>query len=369
MSDQENSLEQIKENWTKIVRPYAVADHAKSWWQFSSSVIGFISTWYLAFLSLEVSYFLTIALGLLTAGFSVRLFIIMHDCGHGNFFKSKKMRTIIGHICGIFTITPYAQWTKSHGIHHSTSGNLDKRGIGDMLTHTTQEYEKLNWFDRLYYHCYRNPIFTFFLGPIYIFVVEYRTASKIDGPKEKNSVHLTNLALFCIILALSFAIGFKNFLLVQLPITMLACGIGSWLFYMQHQYEDPYWEREENWDFFDAAILGSSFYKLPKLLQYFSGNIGYHHIHHLSHMIPNYNLEKCMRENSLFQTPKTITFKDSIKCAFLNIYDEFEKELISFGQYRKRKLMQQGKSPDFSNTKKNQKLYSANENFISHIGK
>jgi len=335
------NLAQTADNWQKLVKPYAQADHKKSWWQFLSTLMGFALTWFLAYQSLRVSYWLTLLFCLFSTVFSVRLFIIFHDCGHGNYFKSKRLRTIIGYLCGILVLTPYWQWTKSHGIHHATSGNLDKRGIGDMLTYSIKEYEKLNWFHKLYYHCYRHPFMTFFLGPLMIFTIEYRFTAKIDGARERKSVYLTNLALLGILTLCYFTIGLKNFFLVQAPISIVACSVGSWLFYVQHQYAHPYWEKEENWSFFDAALKGSSYYKLPRILQYASGNIGLHHLHHLSHAIPNYNLEKCMNDNELFQTPITLTLKESFHCAFLNIYDEESQSLISFKEYRAQKKCQQ----------------------------
>ena len=325
---------QTKENWSKLVKPYAVANHNKSWIQFFSSIAGFMFFWFLAYKALAVSYLLTLALSSLSFLFSVRIFIILHDCGHGSYFKSKKLRTIVGYICGIFTITPYQQWTKSHGIHHSTSGNLDKRGIGDMLTYTTGEYEKLTLFQKVYYRFYRHPIMTFFLGPLYIFVVDYRFTSKIDGPKERKSVHITNAALALILIGAHFTIGLKAFFLIQFPITLIACSIGSWLFYVQHQYEDPYWEREENWDFFDAAIIGSSFYKLPKVFQWFTGNIGFHHVHHLSPRIPNYLLEKCYKENTIFQKITPITLWTGLKSLSFRLWDEENRKLVGYRYLR-----------------------------------
>jgi omega-6 fatty acid desaturase (delta-12 desaturase) len=323
-------------NWQKIVKPYTVPDHAKSWWQVANTLIPFFVLWVLAYKSLAISYWLTFAICVVAQAFVVRTFIIMHDCGHGSFFKSRRLRTIVGYITGILTFTPYWQWTRAHATHHSTSGNLDKRGTGDVWTATVEEYAAMTPWQRFGYKVYRFPLVNFVIGPVYIFQIRFRFFDKGDGPREKRSVIITNIALAAIIGTVSYFVGFKNFLLVQVPITVMCQIFGCWLFYVQHQYEDVYWRHEGDWDYFESAMKGSSFFKLPKVLQWASGNIGFHHLHHLSHQIPNYNLEKCHNENAIFQKPTTIGLFDSFKCASYKLYDEENKEMITFGQYRRR---------------------------------
>lgn len=330
------TTKQDPKNWKKIVRPYMEADHKKSWWQVANTLIPYFATWYLAYRSLEISYWLTLFFCLLNAGFMVRTFIIMHDCGHGSFFKSKKLRTIVGYITGFLTFTPYEQWTADHAAHHQTSGDLDRRGRGDVWTVTAQEYSNMSWSQRLGYRLYRNTFVTFIIGPIYLFQFRFRFTDKRDDAKGRKSVHICNAALLLIIGTLVYAIGWKAFLMIQIPATVVAQFTGTWLFYVQHQYEDVYWERHENWDYFDAAMKGCSYFKMSRLMHWFTGNIGFHHLHHLSHLIPNYNLRRAMEENEIFQEPSVVTWKTCWKTALMKVYDEDRKELITFSEYRKR---------------------------------
>ncbi|GAB4009778.1 MAG: fatty acid desaturase DesE [Bdellovibrio sp.] len=331
-----NLQKQDPKMWKKIVRPYMEVDHKKSWMQMANTLIPLVGMWYLTYRSLEISYLLTLALSFVTSFFFVRAFIIMHDCGHGTFFKTRKMRDFVGTILGVINFTPYHQWTKEHATHHNTSGNLDKRGHGDVWTMTVEEYNKATLFEKFQYRLYRNPLVTFVIGPIYIFQFRHRIFLKHDTAKERKSVVLTNILLVLSIWGLSSLVGFKNFLLVQVPILFIAQTVGCWLFYVQHQYENVYWGKGEKWSYVEAALKGCSFYKLPKILQWGTGNIGFHHIHHLSHLIPNYNLEKAYRENELFQNAPVLTFWMSFRCASLKLYDEDKGDLISFREYKKR---------------------------------
>jgi omega-6 fatty acid desaturase (delta-12 desaturase) len=229
------------------------------------------------------------------AGLLVRIFIFQHDCGHGSFFRSKKANSITGVICSVFTWTPYFYWRRGHGIHHAFAGNLEHRGIGDVYTMTVEEYMKRSRWGRLKYRLYRNPIFLFVLIPVVVFVLWYRFPTSKDRAMKKaeSSVYWTDLMLSIVLGTVIYFTGFTAFLLVQLPIIIISTMAGQWLFYVQHQYEETYWEHKSEWDFVQAALKGSSFYKLPKVLQWFTGNIGFHHIHHLDPAIPNYMLEKC----------------------------------------------------------------------------
>ncbi|MBI5960744.1 MAG: fatty acid desaturase, partial [Chloroflexi bacterium] len=264
--------------------------------------------------------------------FAVRIFIIFHDCGHGSFFKSKRANDLVGMFTGILTFTPYHAWRHSHAVHHATSGDLDRRGVGDVWTLTYEEYHSRPLWIRLLYRVYRNPFFVFLIAPTLDFVVLQRLPQANSAQKriEKNSVIITNLILLAVVVIMSLLIGFKAYVLVQLPIVALASSIGVWLFYVQHQYENTYWEWHENWDFVAAAFYGSSFYKLPKVLQWFTGNIGFHHIHHLSPRIPNYRLEACYKANPVLQQVEPLTLRTSLKSLFVRVWDENRHKMMGY---------------------------------------
>ncbi|MBT5094944.1 MAG: fatty acid desaturase, partial [Halobacteriovoraceae bacterium] len=278
--------------WKKIVRKYTTPDPIKSWWQVINTLVPLFTLWWCAYQALSVSIWLSLFIGILCQPFFVRAFIILHDCSHGTFFKSKRLRTIVGTICGILTFTPYKQWGREHTAHHQTSGNLDKRGLGDVWTITAKEYGEMDWKGKFAYHTFRFPIVNFIIGPFYIFQIRFRFHQRHDGVAEDRNRQFTNLALAVIIGTLCYSIGWKAFLAVHLPIVLFTNTLGTWLFFVQHQYEDTYWRKNEEWDYFEASMQGSSFLKLPKFFQWCTGNIGIHHIHHLSHQIPNYNLRK-----------------------------------------------------------------------------
>ncbi|MCB0213959.1 MAG: fatty acid desaturase, partial [Anaerolineae bacterium] len=323
--------------WRKIVRQYQTPSSRASIWQVCNSFVPFFVLWILMYYSLSYSYFITLALAIPTAGFLIRIFIIQHDCGHGSFFKSRRANDYLGTVCGILTLTPYYSWRKSHSIHHATAGNLEERGPQDVYTLTVDEYLQSTPWERLKYRLYRNPITLFVLIPMVLFVIIYRLpmSSTKGGKREQASIHATNLVLALIVLAFSLTIGWQAFLLVQFPITLIATTLGTWIFFVQHQFEDTYWADQDQWDYKTAALEGSSFYKLPKVLQWFTGNIGFHHIHHLSPRIPNYLLEKCHQENPMFQEVVVLTLWSSFESTFLSLWDEDQKKLVSFGHLRK----------------------------------
>jgi omega-6 fatty acid desaturase (delta-12 desaturase) len=320
-----------KAAWRKAIAPYQKSDLRRSLWQVATSFIPFFVFWYLMYRSLEVSYLLTLLLAPITAGFVMRIFIIFHDCGHGSFFKSQKANDITGTIAGIIAFTPYYAWRHSHAVHHATSGDLDRRGIGDIWTLTKEEFEKLPRWQRFGYRVYRNPFIIFVVGPFLDFVVLQRFVSMnaATGSREKNSVIFTNLALLVLVIVMSLLIGVKALLLVQLPIIAIASSAGVYMFYVQHQYENTYWEHHEQWDFATAALYGSSYFKLPRILQWFSGNIGFHHIHHLSPRIPNYELERCHNENPMFQV-EPMTIRTSLKSIWVRLWDEDRHKLVGY---------------------------------------
>jgi len=306
----------------------------KSLWQIVNSVVPYLVLWTLAYFSLEVSYLLTLVLAIPTAGFLVRIFIIFHDCVHGSFFKSHKANDLLGIITGILTYTPYYQWKKNHSIHHDTAGDLDLRGVGDVWTMTVDEYLTSSPWKRLGYRLYRNPLVMFVLGPVYMVLIGNRLPRKKMDRKELFSIHLTNLALVGLLILAGQTIGLKDFLLVLLPVNVIGFGAGFWLFYVQHQFEGVYWEKHQEWDYVSSALKGSSFYKLPKILQWFTGRIGYHHIHHLCPRIPNYYLAKCYGESPLFQEVPPITLFSSLRSLTFRLWDQQSNRLVGFGHIR-----------------------------------
>ena len=329
---EQNIVEDSKYDWRKIILKYSDPNPAKSWWQIINSAGSYILLWILMIFSLKISYWITLALSVFAAGFMVRIFIIFHDCGHGSFFKSGRLNKIVGIVTGIIVFTPYHKWHHEHKIHHQTVGNLDKRGTGDVKTLTLGEYLKLTKWQRFSYRFYRNPFFLFGLAPILLFTISNRLTKKYMSGKEILYIQLSNLALFGSILLLILLIGWKAFLLIQLPVLYIAAAHGIWLFYVQHQFRHVKWVTTDNWDYKTIAMEGSSMFKLPVLLNWFTGNIGYHHIHHLSPMIPNYNLKKCHDENPIFQDIKPITFFAAFESLLLRLWDEKRQMLIGFNE-------------------------------------
>ncbi len=321
--------------WRELTAAYQSSDLRRSVWQVANSFIPYFVLWYAMYRSLEISYFLTLALAIPTAGFLVRIFIIFHDCGHGSFFKSQRANTIVGIIGGFLAFAPYHQWRHDHALHHATGSDLDQRGIGDVWMLTIEEYVALSRWNRFKYRIFRNPFVMFGIGPLFMFFISHRTVSPSSGKKERRGVYWTNAALAALVIAMSFLIGFWSYVAVMLPVLSLAGTFGVWLFYVQHQFEDSYWVRHKEWSFESAALEGSSFYKLPKILQWFSGNIGFHHIHHLSPRIPNYFLNKCQNATPLFQEVKAITLLQSLKALTYRLWDEKRRVLVGFRYIKK----------------------------------
>jgi acyl-lipid omega-6 desaturase (Delta-12 desaturase) len=320
--------------WKQIVLQYQKPSTSRALWQVINTLGPYALLWYLMYLSLEVSAWITLALAVLAGAFLVRVFIIFHDCGHGSFFKSRAANNVLGFITGILTFTPYYHWRWEHAIHHASAGHLDKRGTGDVWTMTVQEYLESSRWKRFAYRLARNPFILFVVGPLYLFLIRQRFPSASASKRERRSVHWMNLAILGVAAALSMVFGIKAYLLIQLTVMAVAGSAGIWLFYVQHQFEGVYWERGEEWDYTAAALQGSSFYKLPKILQWFSGNIGFHHIHHLSSRIPNYNLERCHKAHPLFQNVKPVTLFSSLKSFAFRLWDEPHRKLVGFRQVR-----------------------------------
>lgn len=330
MGDTSNKSEET--NWVKIVSKYNYPSPLMSWWQVVNSVVPYFALWVLMVYSLEISYWLTLLLSVFAAGFLVRIFIIFHDCGHGSFFKSDRWNKIVGIPLGLLVFTPYHRWHRDHKEHHATVGNLDKRGVGDVQTLTVDEYKNLSKWGRFSYRFYRHPLFLIGLAPLLLFLIQHRIPKSYMNWKEHMYVYLSTLSIAIAIFLVILAIGWKAYVMIQLPVIFIASVHGVWLFYVQHQYESVQWVRTHEWDYKNIALQGSSFFKLPLLLRWFTGNIGYHHIHHLSPRIPNYKLAQCHKENPMFQDVKPITFFSSLKSLRLRLWDEKKQKLIGFNE-------------------------------------
>jgi len=321
--------------WKAIVAKYQKPSRWRAAWQIMDTIAPYAFLWYLMYLCRTISWWLVLPLAVLAGALLVRVFIIFHDCGHGSFFRSRTANDLVGFLAGILTFTPYYHWRWEHAIHHGSAGDLDKRGTGDVWTMTVQEYLESSRWRKFAYRLARNPIVLFVIAPLFLFLIRQRFRSPKASLRERHSVYAMNLALLGMAVALSFVFGLTTYILIQLIILMVAGGAGVWLFYVQHQFEGVYWERGEDWSYVAAALQGSSFYKLPRILQWFSGNIGFHHIHHLSPHIPNYNLERCHRADPLFQNVKPITLLSSMKSFRFRLWDENHKQLVSYRHLRK----------------------------------
>lgn len=320
------------DRWKEIVAPFRGADTRRSVIQLTVTVAGFAGLWVAMYFSLRVHYGLTLLLSLPAAGFLMRLFMIQHDCGHGSYFRSRRARDTVGFCIGVLTLIPYQYWRRTHAYHHAHSGDLDLRGFGDIDTLTVREYLALPRRRRLAYRLYRNPLLLLTVGPAFHFLVKHRYPWDVpkDWKQAWASVWWTNLCLVGVVALAWTTIGIRDFLLVQGPVTLLTCSLGVYLFYVQHQFEDTYWHQHEEWDYFDAAVLGSSHLVLPRPLQWITASIGIHHVHHLNAMIPNYRLEECLEASPELQRATKITLRDSFRLLGLALWDEDRRRLIGF---------------------------------------
>lgn len=334
MSQSTASSASVNYPWQKDILKYQKPELWRSTWQLVNTLVPYAVVWYLMVLSLKISYALTLGLAVIAAGLLVRIFIIFHDCGHGSFFKSQSANRFWGFILGILSFTPHSYWWREHAQHHASAGNLDDRGVGDIWTMTVEEYLKSPKLKRIQYRFARNPLFLFLIGPAIMFLFIHRFSVKSTS-QGIRSVQLTNLGILAVGVLLSSFIGLESYIAIQLPVIIMAASAGVWLFYVQHQFEGVYWEREPHWDYVTEALKGSSFYKLPKVVQWFTGNIGFHHIHHLSPRIPNYFLERCYKEVTLFQEVKPVTFIKSLKSLTYRLWDEQHQRLVGFGYLKK----------------------------------
>lgn len=319
--------------WHQETAGYARPSQRQAVWQLVNTFVPYIGLWALMVYTINsgVSYWVTLALVVMAALLQVRIFIFFHDCGHGSFFSSPRANMILGYITGILTFTPYHLWRHSHAIHHASAGNLDRRGIGDVWTMTVEEYQAAPQKTRIAYRVYRNPLVLLGLGPTVSFIIGQRFWRKGANRRDRMSVIVTNLAILAILIVASLTVGLGTYLLIQLPIVLISGALGIWLFYVQHQYQGVFWARQEAWDPTKAALEGSSYYKLPRVARWFTGNIGLHHIHHLRPRIPNYRLQPCYDQVPAMQAVEPLTFGQSLKSLHLNLWDEKRQCLVSFG--------------------------------------
>jgi omega-6 fatty acid desaturase (delta-12 desaturase) len=325
------------ERWNRILEPYVGADTGRSLKQLLVTAVPFVALWWLALRSIEVSYWLTLFLAIPAAGFMMRLFMIQHDCGHGSYFHSRTARDWVGRCIGLVLLTPYDYWKRTHAYHHAHSGDLDFRGFGDVDTFTVREYLSWPLLKRLRYRLYRHPLVLFGIAPFFLFIVKHRFPWDIpkDWKHAWASVWWTNLAIVGVLGLMWATIGLGNFLMVQLPITMIASTAGIWMFYVQHQYEDTYWHWHQDWDYYDASLQGSSYLVLPKPLHWLTASIGVHHVHHMSARIPNYKLKQVHDENPEFHVVNRVRFRDTLKLINLALWDEESRKLIRFKDLKK----------------------------------
>jgi len=318
-------------DWYGRLRAYRVPSRWRSLWQLTNTLVPYAAMWALMALAISQGMpVLALLPGVIAAGLLVRVFIFFHDCVHGSYFRSPRWNRIIGHLLGLLVFTAFDDWRYSHLRHHATYGNLDSRGIGDVWTMTLEEYRNASRVKRSMYRAYRNPLVTFVLGSVVSFVFVARFATLGAGQREKRSVLLTNALLVCVGTLLSLAMGWRSFLIIQLGVLWIAAMAGVWLFFVQHQFRGVYWERQEAWEPLRAAMEGSSFYRLPAVLRWFSGSIGYHHVHHLSPRIPNYRLKACYEAIPALRDARPLTIWRSLGCPRLKLWDEREHQLVPF---------------------------------------
>ncbi|TYB90647.1 fatty acid desaturase [Oceaniovalibus sp. ACAM 378] len=318
-------------NWIQVLAKYRDPNHARSSFELAVSLVPFFALWALAWALIDIAPWASVALAMLNGGFLVRLFIIQHDCGHGGFFRNRHVSDWIGRALGVLTLTPYDVWRRTHAIHHSAAGNLDKRGIGDVHTLTVAEYRALSPLWRLHYRVYRHPAILFGLGPGYLFLLQNRLPlGLMRFGKYWASAMLTNLLIVAGLCAIAWFGGWRPLVLIFLPTSLVAASAGVWLFYVQHQFEETQWDSDPDWQLHDAALHGSSHYDLPPVLRWFSGNIGVHHVHHLYARIPFYRLTEVLRDHAELATTQRLTIRESLRCVRLHLWDEESRRLLSF---------------------------------------
>jgi omega-6 fatty acid desaturase (delta-12 desaturase) len=320
--------------WRAALAPYATPSWKRGLLDIATSVVPYIALFALMVWSVDVSYLLTLALAIPAAGFLVRTFIVFHDCSHGSFLPSRKANAWLGAVLGVLLFTPFSKWRHAHAIHHASAGDLDRRGIGDVGTKTVAEYRAMSTGERRMYRIFRNPFVMLGIGPIFAMVIQPRIVERGDRKRLQRSVIATDLALVAMIAGLVWLLGWQTYLLVQVPLIFLAGATGIWLFYVQHQFEDVYWASGDDWNYAEAALRGSSYLKLPRVLQFFSGNIGLHHVHHLSARVPNYNLQAAHDDNPVFHSVPVMTLGSAMRAFNLKLYDEESGRMVGWAAAR-----------------------------------
>ncbi|MEA2618877.1 MAG: hypothetical protein QOE72_4660 [Chloroflexota bacterium] len=326
------SSEPKSPSWNDVLSPYAQPRLIRSLVDIGTSVVPYLLLSVLMYKALDVSVLLTLALAIPASGFLVRTFIVFHDCAHGSLFPSKRANQHVGRVLGLLVLAPFMRWRHDHAVHHATSGDLERRGVGDIPTLTVTEYRARSNRSRLAYRAFRNPLVMFGLGPVIAMIVGPRIATRAQRPRMRHSVLATDVALLSVVGGLCLWIGVGNFFLVWAPAAMIAGSVGIWLFYVQHQFEDAYWQSPTEWSYADAALRGSSYLRLPAVLQFFSGNIGLHHVHHLNARIPNYNLQRAHDENPVFHNVPVLSLRDALGTVKLKLWDEEQNKLVSFDE-------------------------------------
>ena len=326
-------------NWSSRLNEFKKSDNPRAVFEIAVTVIPLALLWFGMWKALQAGsltgYLAYVVQLLLAAGMIIRLFILQHDCGHGSLFSSKKTNDRVGRVLGVFTYTPYSYWRYLHAAHHSTNGDLDRRGLGDIDTYTVSEYNELSTLKKLQYRIYRNPFVMFVIGPFYMFILRHRLPICLMHDRTAwISAMTTNVAILVVALALISVVGLKTFLLIQIPVVTLGAAIGVWLFYVQHQYESTYWHKKPEWNHENAALQGSSYYDLPQPFMWITGNIGIHHVHHLSSRIPFYKLPKVLKTHPELKEIGRLKFVESLKCIHLALWDDAARQLISFKDAR-----------------------------------
>jgi omega-6 fatty acid desaturase (delta-12 desaturase) len=333
--------------WRAIVARYHTPSVRAALIQILNTLLPLAGILVLMVLLLDVSYWLVLLLAVPAGGFVIRTFIIMHDCGHGSFLPSRRWNDIVGFITGVIALTPYAQWRHDHAIHHATSGNLEERGWGDITTISVREYLALSWWRRLAYRIYRNPLVLLGAGPFWLPIKQrWPTPGPKTGAQQIKSVLLTDVAILAILALLAAFGSLDEMVLIYLPVVAMSGATGIFLFYVQHQFEEAYWRPREEWDYATSALQGSTYLRLPRVLQWFTGNIGLHHVHHLSPRIPNYQLQRCHDENPVFHDVPTLTLRASFRTLRLKLWDEQTRHLVGFRAARERRRAERSGNPD-----------------------
>jgi acyl-lipid omega-6 desaturase (Delta-12 desaturase) len=322
-------------SWRETLAPFATPRLGRGMLALSTSAVPYLALTAAIYATLGVSLALTVVLTILAGGFLVRVFVVFHDCAHGSLLPSRRANTILGAAMGVLVLSPFVRWRHDHAVHHATAGDLDRRGVGDIVTLTVDEYAARSWRGRLGYRLLRSPLVMFGLGPIIAMVIGPRIVARGAKPRMRNSVLATDAAIVVLVGGLLWLIGWSDLLLVWAPAAMLAGSVGIWLFYVQHQFEDTYWQRRDEWTYADAALRGSSYLKLPLVLQFFTGNIGLHHVHHLNARIPNYHLKRAHDSSPLFASVPTLTLWDGLRAVRLKLWDERSGRLVTFAQARR----------------------------------